>query len=120
MTYLKYNDVNNECSSSSRYKALRVINEIDLKDSYRYLEMFNNVSIPVRVDDLYHVVTPDEEGRLDIISNRYFGTPTYWWAIAIANGYIDPFAVKPGTMVRIPSLAEVSDVDNEILTRRGR
>lgn len=36
--------------------------------------------------DVYHIVSRDEVGRLDIISNAYYNTPHLWWAIADANG----------------------------------
>ena len=49
-------------------------------------------------------VTLDDENRLDIISNKYYGTPRYWWVIALANEIIDPFDIPIGTYLRIPSL----------------
>ena len=43
-----------------------------------------------------------EENRLDIISMSIYGTPRYWWVIALANDIIDPFDVPVGTELRIP------------------
>lgn len=112
---LIYENKNNEYSKLSRYRILRVVND----ESDRYLETYNDVKVPESEGDVYHVVLKKEEGRLDIISNNYYGTPAYWWAIALANGFIDPFVVNAGAMIRIPSLMTLSDINNEILTRRG-
>ena len=107
--------VNKEYEEPSRYQILRVIND----DGARYLETYNQVSVPDTEEDFYHIVKDNEEGRLDIISQNYYGTPIYWWAIAIANDFIDPYVVNAGTMVRIPSLSSLIDPVNGILTRRG-
>lgn len=112
---ISYESTNKEYRhSNSRYQVLRVIDE----DRDRYLETQNQKFIPTSSEDSYHVVSPTEVGRLDIISNNYYGTPLYWWAIAMANEFIDPFGVPEGVMIRIPSLLSLSDQRNEILTRR--
>ncbi len=102
-------------TGNSRYQILRVIND---NTSNRYLETQNQKTVPESNQDSYHVVQHDEVGRLDIISTRYYGTPIYWWAIALANEFIDPFIVNEGVMIRIPSLMTLSDSRSEILTRR--
>ena len=114
ITYEKYNKEYKD--SSSRYQILRVINDSE----ERYLETYNPKTVPIlEGGDVYHVVSSTEEGRLDIISNKYYGSPTLWWAIALANEFIDPFVVNAGEMIRIPSLLTLSSIDSEILSRRG-
>lgn len=105
---------NEEYTKLSRYNPLRVITEG--KD--RYLETYNQIKVPISSTDLYHIVSKSEEGRLDIISNNYYGSSSYWWAIALANNFIDPFTLNEGTMIRIPSKLVLSDSSNEILYRR--
>lgn len=113
---ISYDNANQEYhTSNSRYQILRVLT----CDGVRYLETQNQKFIPESSDDSYHVVEADEENRLDIISYKYYGSPVYWWAIAMANEFIDPFIVNAGIMIRIPSLMSLSDYRNEILTRRG-
>jgi len=102
-------------SSTSRYQVLRVVVE---DEKYRYLETFNQVKIPEDSNDQYHVITQREVNRLDIISNNYYQSPEYWWAIALANNLIDPFVIEEGMVLRIPPLTSLSSYDNEILTRR--
>lgn len=57
----------------------------------------------------YHVVTRDEVGRLDLISYRYYGDPTMWWAIADANqinNYLDE--MEAGQELAIPEFEDLS------------
>ena len=84
---MKLINKNNEYNKTSRYQVLRVIdNEGD-----RYLETYNQVEIPETPDDIYHLIKKSEEGRLDIVSYNFYGTPTFWWVIALANNIINPF-----------------------------
>ena len=39
-----------------------------------------------------------------MISANFYGTPRYWWVIALANYIIDPFEVPVGLQLRIPPL----------------
>ena len=100
---MKYLD-NKEYDKVSRYQVLRVIEDKDM-----YLETYNQVKVPVTESDSYHIVTESEVNRLDIISNKYYNTPNYWWMIALANEFIDPFIVNEGVMIRIPSLLTMND-----------
>jgi hypothetical protein len=42
---------------------------------------------------------------LDRISGRYYGDPTQWRAIALANGLGDPLDLRPGRLLAIPERA---------------
>ena len=110
---MKYLKDNHEYSKLSRYSILRVIED----QGQTYLETYNQKFIPVSDDDAYHVVTHREVNRLDIISEDYYGTPDYWWVIALANNMIDPFIVNEGVMLRLPSLTPLMSPLNEILVR---
>lgn len=63
-------------------------------------------AIPETSGDSYFIVNKVMENRLDVIAQKYYGTPTYWWVIAQANPDIlfDPFNVPLGTSLRIPSV----------------
>jgi hypothetical protein len=69
-----------------------------------HLESVNKYNYYLDQDTVYHVVEANQEGRLDIISNIYYGTPAYFWAIADANNIIDPLVVVDGTILLIPSI----------------
>lgn len=43
--------------------------------------------------------------RIDLVSERFFADPEYWWQILDANPAIhNPFDIAPGTILRIPSV----------------
>jgi hypothetical protein len=42
---------------------------------------------------------------LDRISARYYGDPTRWRTLALANGIEDPLGIRPGSVLTIPQLS---------------
>ena len=51
--------------------------------------------------DIYLVATSGD--RYDRLSYQFYGTPSYWWAIASANGANkDSLMIQPGVQLRIP------------------
>jgi hypothetical protein len=49
-----------------------------------------------------HTIQPGE--TLDRLAARYYGDPFRWRPIAEANGIRDPFSLKPGRIIDIPTL----------------
>ena len=45
---------------------------------------------------------PGQEYRPDLVSNRVYGTPDFWWRIMEANNIKDVFEFKAGLNLRIP------------------
>lgn len=88
----KYNKI-------SRYQIYRLIMD---NNNDTYTETSNSTPVIETNRDLYHEVQREEENRLDIISNKYYGTPEYFWLIAMANDIVDPFVVRVGDVLRIP------------------
>ena len=91
-------------SNASRYCNLRTIQD---EDGKIYYESWFQKVVDYSSEDTYHTVTLKDENRLDIIANIYYGTPRYWWVIAIANYIIDPFDVPIGSYLRIPPLTSL-------------
>lgn len=87
--------------NNSRYQRVRTLKD---EKGNVYHENWIKRGIDTSASDSYYTVTMVEENRLDIISSSYYGTPRYWWVIAIANNIIDPFDVPIGTELRIPTL----------------
>ena len=86
----------------SRYKRLRqVIHYLEGNQRFTTLEIQNSYSYK-GVEAEYYTVTVDRENRLDLISNDYFGTPTYAWVISYINGIPDAYTVHEGQMLLIP------------------
>lgn len=87
---------------TSRYIPYRTI--VNTAKNLNYFESPNQYKYTTNIDTVYHIVEANQEGRLDIISNIYYGTPYYFWAIAGANNIIDPLTIVAGTVLLIPSL----------------
>ena len=72
-------------------------------DGYEFIESVDDLEIKESVNDVFHQVMPEEEGRLDLISYKYYGTVLLWWVIAKVSLIEDPLTVKAGEVLRIPS-----------------
>ncbi len=56
-----------------------------------------------------HYVTSDQAGRIDLVSEAYFGNGKYIDAICILNGISNPFSVSEGDVLIIPNLLRNED-----------
>jgi hypothetical protein len=58
-------------------------------------------NIPKRDSDIY--IATQGGDRLDTIANQMYGDSSLWWIIAAANNiHAATFAVKEGTILRVP------------------
>jgi hypothetical protein len=92
-----------EYKHTSRYGKYRQL--VDNLDSY--VETFNQSIIRPSEQDIYHTVLREQENRLDIIANIYYGDPSFFWVIALANELVDPFVVTTGSILRIPAITSL-------------
>ena len=99
----------------SRYSSYNQI--LDNLNNNIYLESYNKTDIDSS-DAILHIVSPQEEGRLDIISNLYYGTPDRYWAIAMANNILDPLVIVTGTVLKIPSYESLFKTGGPLISRR--
>ncbi len=99
----------------SRYGIYNQI--LDNVNNNIYLESYNKTSIDTS-DSTLHIVSKQEEGRLDIISNMYYGTPDRYWAIAMANDILDPLVIVAGTILKIPSYESLFKSGGPLISRR--
>ena len=82
----------------SRYLSNKTKKTPDGKTVYKSKRLKN---IPLKNDDIY--VATQTGDRLDLLSNQYYGSPTYWWIIANANNIHDgKLGLKDGAILRIP------------------
>jgi len=86
----------------SRYQETRQI--IDAETRNVHHETFNYKVIKESKEDKYLTVDNISANRLDIISLYEYGSPTYWWVLAVANNILDPFNISLDTIIRIPPL----------------
>jgi phage tail protein X len=58
--------------------------------------------IPLSVNDIYVITTIGD--RFDLLANQYYGDPSLWWIISIANESLpqDSLYLPVGTQIRIP------------------
>ena len=56
-----------------------------------------------------HYVTQDQAGRIDLVSNKYFGSGQNIDAICVLNNISNPFSVEEGDLLIIPNLIRNSD-----------
>lgn len=113
ITYSKNNEY---VHNLSRYKILRKITENDDTQN-SYLETQNQRFVAESDKDIYHIVKDNEVNRLDLIALKYYDNANLWWAIALANEFIDPFVLAQGTLIRIPSVITLNDATQRILSR---
>ena len=77
---------------------------------FRSLPVYQNVERTRQ--DLY--ILSKETDRLDLLSHKYYGTPKYWWVIALANKLgKGSLYCKAGIQLRIPN--DPSKYENKIL-----
>jgi len=98
IVYSTCKEFNNIC----RYRNLRqVVHLPNSSDRYITLETSNPLvtnNLPV----VYHEVELIEENRLDLIANKYLGSPEYSWVIAYFNSIEDGYSVTAGQTIIIP------------------
>jgi hypothetical protein len=92
----------------SRLRATPLIQERD--SNIYYFGMWGRVEFPARNDDRIKSLTVRDIINWPGLSNDYFNTPNMAWVIWVANGITDPWAVAPGTRVRIPGKDHVDEV----------
>lgn len=96
-------------TNNSRYKNLRTLFDEERKVIVH--ENWNPMAVMEASTDTFYTVALETENRLDIIANTYYDSPRYWWVIALANNIDDPFDVPIGTVLRIPSISNVTGGD---------
>lgn len=74
--------------------------------SFRYDVQFGVKSI--------HYVLPDQAGRIDLISEIYYGSGEYVDAICIVNNIFNPFSLNEGDVLVIPNIV---NVENQVYSR---
>lgn len=92
-------------SYNSRYKKISTLKE--LGKSYHVTNRIRGVGYDSA--DKFYTVDNNTENRLDKISQMFYETPIYWWAIAQANNIFDCFDIPRGTTLRIPTSTKIYD-----------
>ena len=69
----------------------------------RYYGTTKYPEVPLSFEDIY--VTVEIGDRFDQLALQYYGEPSFWWIISIANGNFNQgsYFPTPGSQIRIPS-----------------
>lgn len=63
----------------------------------------------------YSTYTFSNMDKLVTISYRAYGTTSLWWLILVFNGFIHPYDIEPGTVIKIPDLFEITKAIADIV-----
>lgn len=81
-------------------------------DKMQYRSGFYNnnmIKIESLSSDIFWTIESGYEGRTDLISNKFFNTPVYDWAIEDINNIEDPIRdIIAGVKIRIPSISRLA------------
>jgi nucleoid-associated protein YgaU len=95
--------------NSSRLRFARLVTI----DTVEHWELPEYPAIAAATSDGRYTV--DRGDRIDRLANYFYGDPSLWWVIALANGMaLLPSDLKPGEEITIPSQRRVF---TEILRR---
>jgi hypothetical protein len=54
------------------------------------------------------VIITEEEDRLDLLANQFYGDPNLWWVIAVYNNLTDiDLKLEAGLQLRMPNRSSV-------------
>lgn len=85
---------------ASRYRSSTVIRYSELK-KLTYTTYKRKPYVP-KDTDRFATITKGFEYRPDLLSNKMYGDPSFWWRIMEVNGLKDIYEFKTGLNVIIP------------------
>lgn len=78
------------------------------RDGKQFLVLRKPLNLSEDNTDTLVTIRDDLTKRLDLISQKAYGTPQLWWVIAEFNGIRDPlFDIRAGQILRIPNIDRV-------------
>ncbi len=83
----------------NRYSDIPILKKTD---GPRYYATVKYPEIPLSEQDIYVITTQGD--RLDLLASQYYGDPTLYWVISIANEILTQgsLMIPEGTQIRIP------------------
>jgi len=84
----------------NRYQNIPIIKN---SEGTRYYKDNKYPRIPLSVDDIYVETTIGD--RFDLLALQYYGDPSLWWVISVANENLpqNSLYIPEGSQLRIPS-----------------
>jgi hypothetical protein len=83
----------------NRYQNIPIIKN---STGTRYYKDNKYPRIPLSVDDIYVETTIGD--RFDLLALQYYGDPSFWWVISVANELLpqNSLYIPVGSQIRIP------------------
>ena len=83
----------------NRYQNIPIIKN---STGTRYYKDNKYPRIPLSVDDIYVETTIGD--RFDLLALQYYGDPSFWWIISVANELLpqNSLYIPVGSQIRIP------------------
>lgn len=98
----------------SRLNFSEYLENITIPSFWEYVDF---PPIEEQQDDLSYVLTEADE--IDLLANTFYGDPTLWYVIAVANSFdLPPVGMNPGQTIKIPSPRYILEVYTVPLGRR--
>ena len=84
----------------NRYQNIPIIKN---SEDTRYYKDNKYPRVPLSVNDIYVETTIGD--RFDLLAFQYYGDPSFWWVISIANETLpqNSLYIPTGTQIRIPT-----------------
>lgn len=116
---VEYNRINyttcRDFNHISRHRGLRQVVHNPSEADSRFISLETPNPFQTNTEVIYHEVTANEENRLDILANKYLGSATYSWVIALFNSIEDGFTCREGQKLAIPKSISALMSKGEIL-----
>lgn len=86
---------------------------IEYRSNSRYFGIKENMNViqedlvNINVDFTEVVVLVEEENNIELVSQRCYNNPSYWWVICRFNGILNPCNIPIGLKLRIPNIQQI-------------
>ncbi len=98
-----FSEVTNMRLASNSY--LNMFNILKNHHNEYFLNIFKSYVVDKGLldnEDYFHFYQAEEEDWWENIADKYYGTPTLWWLVALANEVQNPFEeMGPGKNIKV-------------------
>jgi len=70
-------------------------------------ETYKRQDIQQFSDDKFLEITRPLNFRPDLVSNKFYGSPDFWWKIMQYNGIADVYDFRQGRVIRLPAAIDL-------------
>ena len=109
-------DVCRDFHHISRYRKLRQLSHNPKIPNIRFVALETSNPIVTHTEIKYYEVQATEVNRLDLISQKLLGSPTYAWILAYFNNIEDGFSVYQGQILKHPTSPTALFAEGEVLS----